>query len=468
MEEHPGQPASPVERDVSTRAAAGAVAARSRELQRFTLHFADDGLEAAFRRYLFASVISSVRVAHILGIAAWALWGLILSQYASGGPQVDAFVWYGTVIPILIVGLIVLALPTAQRVWESEVVAVNVLAALVWAILVTATDGVPFELGFVGVIFILAFTFTLNRLRFLPMTGAGVAMTVVYLGVVLVVGRAEGRQLMLAFLSLTSFLALGMIASYTLERSTRLLFLRERQLDHERRRSEALLLNVLPQAIAVRLMERADVGASGPGPDVSAAVADGYTEVAVLFADLAGFTEQAGRTTPEALVAALNDIFSDMDLLADKHGLEKIKTVGDAYMAVAGVPTDVVDPAVRAVDMALDLVSGLEGRRWPSGDRVDVRVGVAVGPAVAGVIGRHKFAYDVWGDTVNLASRLQSAAPPGGILVADAVAERTGARFVFGPLEHRDLKGKGKQGVRIVVGRADLVPGQRPARRSGR
>jgi class 3 adenylate cyclase len=347
-------------------------------------------------------------------------------------------------------------LPWAERIWESEVVAVNVLATLVWASLITTAEGVPFELGYVGVIFILAFAFTVNRLRFLPVTGAGIAMSVVYLGVVVALGRADGRQLTVAVLSLASFLSLGMVASYTLERSTRVLFVRERQLDHERARSEALLLNVLPEAIAARLLERADEGGLDEGGlDERSPIADQYPEVAVLFADLVGSTEQAGRTSPQDLLATLNDIFSDMDRLAEQYGVEKIKTIGDAYLAVAGVPTAVADPAVGAVGMALDVVAAMEARRWPSGDPVGVRVGVAAGPVVAGVIGRRKFAYDVWGDTVNLASRLQSSGRPGQVLVAASVAERTRDRFVFGPLMHLDLKGKGSQGVRLVVGRAD-------------
>jgi class 3 adenylate cyclase len=423
-------------------------------LRRLTLRFTDERLEDAFRVYLFRSAIGSVRVAHVLGMAAWAAWGLFLSGYGSEDRQVDLLVWCATLMPILVVGLIVTALPSAGRIWESEVVAVNILATLVWAVLITGMEGVPFEIGYIGVIFILAFTFTVNRLRFLPVTGAGIAMTLVYLGVVLALGRPEGRQLVLAMLSLTSFLALGMVASYTLERSTRLLFLRERQLDRERGRSWALLLNVLPQVIAGRLLERADV----TGFDQQLAIADKHPEVAVLFADLAGSTGQAGRTPPEDLVETLNDIFSDLDRLAERHGLEKIKTIGDAYLAVAGVPTAVSDPAARAVEMALEVVSAMEVRRWPSGDPVGIRVGVAAGPVVAGVIGRRKFAYDIWGDTVNLASRLQSSASPGQVLVAASVADRTGDRFAFGPPWDMELKGKGRQAVRLVLGRAAAAP----------
>jgi class 3 adenylate cyclase len=438
--------------EAPARAVTGGAAGRGVALDRLTLRFADASLEADFRAARFDDVIGSVRIAFLLAMAAWVIWGLILAQYTDEGSEPANIVRYGVMIPVLLIGLFVTLLPVAHRLWEAEVVAVNLFAAVVWTAHVSALEGVPFDLGYIGVVFILAFSFTLNRLRFVTLAGAGAAMIVLYFAVVLVSGGAEVRQSLLAFFALTSFYVLGLIASYTLERFTRLLFLRERQLDHERRRSEALLLNILPEAIAERLKERAEVGTGGLV--AGHALADGHPEVAVVFADLAGFTEQAGRTAPEPLVATLDDLFSEMDGLADRYGLEKIKTVGDAYMAVAGVPVDVVDPAVRAVDMALDLVAALEGRRWPTGDVVQVRVGIALGPVVAGVIGRRKFAYDVWGDTVNLASRLQSASRPGGVLVAASVAERTGDRFVFGPLEEVELKGKGRQAVRYVTGRA--------------
>ena len=423
----------------------------SGDLDRLTLRFRDAQLEAGFRTALYRDVIGSVRAAFLLGIATWALWGLVIRQLDLDAPDLDLAIRFLVLIPILVVGLVITFLPFAQRIWEAEAVVVLVLTALIWTLYVSSISGVPFDLGYVGVILIMAFSYTLLRLRFVLMAGTGLAMIALYFAATIAIASADRQQLTLATFYLFSFFVLGGIASYTLERFTRLLFLRERQLEYERARSEALLLNVLPQAIAQRLMERAEDGADPSAK--TAALADEHSEVAVLFADLAGFTEQAGRTSPEALVATLNDLFSEMDLLADTYGLEKIKTAGDAYMAVAGVPSDVVDPAARAVSMALDLVTVLDGRRWPSGDPVGVRVGIAMGPAVAGVLGRRKFAYDVWGDTVNLASRLQSAGRAGRVLVAESVAERTSAHFEFEPVEYVELKGKGSQPVRFVLGR---------------
>jgi class 3 adenylate cyclase len=426
---------------------------------RVTLRFADRRLESAFRTDFYRGSIGAVRIGIILGIALWAIWGVVIRQlgvdfapFVVEGWDFDLVVRFGVLIPILIVTLALTYTPFAERIWETEAFIVLVLSSLIWDVYCTVLGDVPFDLGYVGVILIMSFSFTLLRLRFVVMAATGLALILGYLVVTVATTEVERSRFVVALFYLVSFYVVGMIAAYTLERFTRLLFLRERQLDDERSRSHALLLNVLPEPIAERLMARAEVGVDGPAARRS--LAEDHAHVAVLFADLAGFTQQAGETPPDALVATLDDLFSEMDALAERHGLEKIKTVGDGYLAVAGVPTSVPEPAVRAIEMALDLVAAFEGRRWPSGDPVGVRVGLAAGPIVAGVIGRHKFAYDVWGDAVNLASRLQSAGQPGCILVAAAMAEQTSERFAFGPVEHIEIKGKGSQPARIVLGRA--------------
>jgi len=416
-----------------------------------TLRFGDDTVEQAFRRDFFASVIGSVRAGYLLGIATWAAWGLMVRQLQLQAPDLDVFVRFGILIPVLVVGVLVTYLPIAGRIWEVEAVLVVVLNGLVWTLYATSLAGIPFDLGYVGVILIMVFGFTLVRLRFVPMACTGAALTVLYAAILVLHGHATRAQIQLSLFYLISFTVLGMIAAYTLERSTRLLFLRERQLEIERGRSEGLLLNIIPAPIAERLKGRPDAtAAKGHGP----VLAEQFDEVAVLFADLAGFTQRSGDMPPDQLIDTLDDLFSEMDRLADRHGLEKIKTIGDAYMAVAGVPTPVDDPAGRALDMALDLAEVLETRRWPSGEQVQARIGIALGPVVAGVVGRRKFAYDVWGDTVNLASRLESTGQAGRILVSAELSKRAAGRYLFGPVELLELKGKGTQPVCFVTGRA--------------
>jgi class 3 adenylate cyclase len=236
-----------------------------------------------------------------------------------------------------------------------------------------------------------------------------------------------------------------MAAGYTIERGMRAEFLQRRLIDRERDRSDALLLNVLPQAIIDRLKAQGEAGSQRRLAET--------LDVTVLFADAVGFTEQAAKTEADDLVAALDGLFSRFDALADRYGLEKIKTVGDAYMAVAGAPEPHPDHPEAAADMALTIMEELEDARWPSGDPILVRVGIASGPAVAGVIGQRKFAYDLWGDTVNLASRLQSQGQPGRILASEGVVAHLKGRYEFGPRLMVELKGKGPTQARFLLSR---------------
>ena len=163
----------------------------------------------------------------------------------------------------------------------------------------------------------------------------------------------------------------------------------------------------------------------------------------VLFADLVGFTEQAAYMEPDQLVVSLDDLFARWDRLADHFGLEKIKTIGDAYMAAAGLPKVRADHVEAAAEMSLAMRDGLSGVSWPTGAPMSVRIGIACGPVVAGVIGQRKFAYDVWGDTVNTASRLESTATAGSIQVSAAVYERLRVKYLLSGPYLVDLRGKG-------------------------
>jgi class 3 adenylate cyclase len=202
----------------------------------------------------------------------------------------------------------------------------------------------------------------------------------------------------------------------------------------------------LPETIIDRLKTRE------PGSD-EGRIADGSADVTVLFADLVGFTQQAARMEPDELVDTLDEVFAGLDRLADRFGLEKIKTIGDAYMAVAGVPDMRTDHVEAAAEMALETRDHVSRRRWPSGTPMSVRIGIACGPVIAGVIGHRKFAYDVWGDTVNTASRLESAAMPGSIQVSHPVYERLRAMYDFSGSYVVDLKGKGSTTAHTLLGR---------------
>jgi class 3 adenylate cyclase/CheY-like chemotaxis protein len=204
-----------------------------------------------------------------------------------------------------------------------------------------------------------------------------------------------------------------------------------RQLKAEQEKSERLLLNVLPAPIAARLKQDQGV------------IAEQFDDVTVLFADIVDFTTLAARSTPTELVGMLNQIFSLFDQLAEQNGLEKIKTIGDAYMVVGGLPVARTDHAEAVADMALDMRRAMARFNAEQGELFTMRIGISSGPAVAGVIGTTKFAYDLWGDTVNTASRMESHGLPGQIQVSAATYKRLRKTHYFTARGLVDVKGKG-------------------------
>lgn len=212
------------------------------------------------------------------------------------------------------------------------------------------------------------------------------------------------------------------------------------ELEEEQKRSESLLLNILPGSIAQRLK-------SG-----DTTIADRFEDASVLFADIVGFTELAARHSPEEVVSILNEIFSSFDVLVEKHGLEKIKTIGDAYMAAGGIPDPVDDHAARCARMALDMLHVIDGFRKSGMAFLSIRIGLHCGPIVAGVLGSKKFAYDLWGDTVNTASRMESSGQPGRIQASESIREALADTFEFQARGEIEIKGKGVLRTHFLIG----------------
>jgi class 3 adenylate cyclase len=214
-----------------------------------------------------------------------------------------------------------------------------------------------------------------------------------------------------------------------------------RALQLEQERSERLLLNVLPAPIAERLKAG------------EAVIADAFPEVTVLFADIVDFTRRSRQISPSQVVAALNELFSAFDRLAQRHGLEKIKTIGDAYMVAGGLPQPRPDHAEAIAEMALAMQAEVARHTDPSGQPLQVRIGIDTGPVEAGVIGTVKFSYDLWGDTVNSASRMESHGIPGCIQVTERTYQRLRDGYRFqrrGPIP---VRGMGELDTWFLVGR---------------
>ena len=214
---------------------------------------------------------------------------------------------------------------------------------------------------------------------------------------------------------------------------------RTSELTEEKATSERLLLNVLPGPIAERLKTGESL------------IVDRFDAVSVMFADLAGFTTFASNTSPEALVTMLNELFSMFDKLAEQHGLEKIKTIGDAYMVVAGIPQPIADHATALAHMALDMIAGIDAYAKRTGSPLSIRIGIHTGSVVAGVIGTKKFIYDLWGDTVNMASRMESTGLPGRIQVSETTFKLLETQFELEPRGPVEVKGKGLMNTFLLV-----------------
>ena len=266
------------------------------------------------------------------------------------------------------------------------------------------------------------------------------------LGLLLLAGLLDGSSAALGFtenLLLFACLVYVLLRHFVAERSRMRAALEQEHalLLKEQEKSQQLLLNILPGPIAERLKQDPRT------------IADSFAEVSVVFADIVGFTELSSRTPPAEIVALLNDLFSRFDELSGRLGVEKIKTIGDAYMACAGLPVVRADHAAVAAELALGMREALAAFRRERQVELDIRIGINSGPVVAGVIGLKKFIYDLWGDTVNTASRMETHSKPGRIQVSTATRDLLAGQFRLKRRGIIKVKGKGKMLTYWLEGR---------------
>lgn len=282
------------------------------------------------------------------------------------------------------------------------------------------------------------------------LAGLGAAMTIALQFLVPVDTGAEPAWAQTTSFVFTIVSACVMVVAtvwYTLRETARA----ETAMEAEYERSEALLANMLPISIAERLKDPA-----------RSVIADKYDDASILFADIADFTENASDTTPADLVRFLDLLYTDFDLIVDKHRLEKVKTSGDSYMVVSGIPTSRSDHLAALANLALDMAGAAAVMKDPHGRPLRIRIGMAAGPVVAGVVGSRRFFYDVWGDAVNVASRMESTDTTGRIQVPHNVYERLQHAFVFEERGDIAVKGKGVMHTWYLTGRKSAGDGQRP------
>ncbi len=402
-------------------------------------------LETAFREDFAHRWLGTNRGALWIGIVIYAALS-VLDLYAAPESFPQILLIRAAFVVVAGVLFLVLTYRPAYLRWMQQLSCVAILAAgldVVLMELVLEPDEPAYGLYIFAVTAVISYGYAAPRLR---LFWASVAGWLIVLGSMVVAvdhaladpGEVARLVTIEAFIVVTN--AAGMLGAYFIESGDRRNFLQELRVQREQERSRALMLNILPEAVADRLMTGDEV-------------VDGHEDVTVLFADIVGFTPMSAGMTPHRTVAILNEVFSRFDRLAERHGLEKIKTIGDEYMVVGGLPEPSRDHAERVAAMALEMQEATGELSEALGVPIALRIGIHAGPVVAGVIGLRKFSYDLWGDTVNTASRMESHAEPGKVLVTEAVFERLRRSFRFSEPGTTDVKGKGHMRTYALMGR---------------
>jgi class 3 adenylate cyclase len=415
---------------------------------RLTLSFLDPELES---RYQADGVASSVREAPLGTAASIFLW-LVAGAVIPTVTLIPASVAVPASVGMAAANLVaLLPLRRIRRLNQalSIVLALNIATAVV--IVLLATQSGAFERYAAPAIMLqLTFAFLIARRFILTLAAAAVGVGALVVGAS-AVQALDGYALDLFIV--VSAVAVGIGSTYLIESGARtawyqrrVIELQSHEIEREKERSDQLLRNVLPDAIADRLRLEPST------------IADAIDEATVLFADLVGFTQLASRMEPAELVELLDALFADFDGLVDDLGLEKIKTIGDAYMAAGGVPEPIADHAARIVDLGLAMLDRTAFHATRTGLPMELRVGAHTGRVIAGVIGRRRFSYDLWGDTVNTASRMEAHGVAGAMQVSRVTAACLGEGYELRSRGLIDIKGKEPMEAILVSRVAVTVP----------
>nr|WP_315491912.1 adenylate/guanylate cyclase domain-containing protein [uncultured Rhodoferax sp.] len=402
----------------------------SRLLQANGLRFADPTEEQRFAKEYVEDYRQFHQLSMFLGVMLYYiffLWDRIIDPVNYGYTQAIRGVVFAP-MGLICIGL--LQMERFRKVHEGLVIGTLTLANIgLTVIYCILTDGMNY--GSVGIVLVTLFTFTLLRVRFSFYLIYGAAVLLSFnLGQWYT--QTKAGMFGINNLCVVSAILMGLFAAFHRERDMRHKFVVEDELRAAKLKVEDLLYSMLPDDIVRRINRGEKV------------IADSYGEVSIVFADLVGFTHLARKLSPNHLVETLNQLFSEFDQLAAKFQVEKIKTIGDAYMAISGVGKDKEGQAERAADFAIgirEIVARMSDR---NDFDLHVRIGLHIGPVVAGVIGSARPAYDCWGDAVNLASRLESSARSGSIHISEQAYWRLRDAFVIEQGEDVELKGMGK------------------------
>lgn len=411
---------------------------------RILLKFPDARAESAYRASRIPYRLHNTRLTAAVVACMWSAFGILdLLILPEQTPSALAVRGIGVVLAILIVAMTYLRAPGPwiER-WAFAFLALNV--CLVFGLKLTIPPEADPQFRTLPLFMLVASAaFVVTGVSFIEGVAAAALSCLGYALVAGVFKPEPPEVFSYEFPFLVWSAAIAAISAYMLERTARISFVQQEALSRAEAEIRRLLYNVLPPSIAAR-KEAGEV-----------AIADSYDDITVLFADIVGFTTKADAMSSEAVVGLLNDLFTRFDRIVAQHQLEKIKTIGDCYMVAASVPDTRPAHAREIAAVALELRAEAGRVSFPDGSPVEVKIGIASGPVTAGIIGDTKFLFDVWGDTVNTASRLETSAAGGEILMTQATRDALPPDYLCeGPLTF-DLKGKGATIAWRLVGQAD-------------
>ncbi|MFC1582546.1 adenylate/guanylate cyclase domain-containing protein [Planctomycetota bacterium] len=407
-------------------------------LRKYPLKFEDPLLEKDFLTEFGDRALKHLK-ANYPYVVITILLGEIIFFFYNPGAIIINRAWLAMFTILAVSGIMFRVFPGREKLMQMYIAIVGTLLGLFYVSGLVLLEGhflIPYIWTAVGIH--LMFMCLCTPMRFSYVISISIVLPLAYIITAAVTQLFQAQDLLLHIIiggGLTSF---SLIVAYQREWLTRIEFIqrlvieaREKSLAREKERSEALLLNILPSSIADQLK-------GGRKP-----IADMFDNVSVLFVDIVGFTPLSKNLAANEVVDILNEIFHLFDDLAVEYGLEKIKTIGDAYMVAAGLPEPRPDHADAIAKMAIGIREAVTGYSKRSGRQLQVRIGINSGPVVAGVIGKTKFAYDLWGDTVNTASRMESHGIPGEIQVAPPTFELLKDNFEFDARGEIEVKGHG-------------------------
>jgi adenylate cyclase len=406
------------------------------------LRFPKD-IEEQFIADYQTNTLATARLGLVLGFILYSLFGLLDIYAVPISRNIVWFIRFAIVAPLTITALFATYSLRLQKYIQPIMCFVSAVSGLGIVTMIAITHEAEFgnRFYFTGLILVSMWAYGLLRLRFWYAILANVIIMIGYefatIGIKQLLTSETG---IVIFIMHNSFFlganVIGMFTGYALERYTRIDFLQKFTIQAQKDQADKLLFNILPERIAERLKQSPET------------IAEEYNHASVLFADIVNFTPISARFGPREVVDMLNDLFSRFDELVDKYGVEKIQVAGDGYMVAAGVPTPRSDHATVLADLALDMLDYVKNEKFLGGKHpIEIRIGINSGSLIAGVIGRKKYFYALWGDMVNTASRMESHGSRGKIQITRATYELVKDKFDCVYIGELPIKGKGNMDV---------------------